>query len=246
LDGKHITIEAPPNSGSLFFNFKKSFSIVLLAICDHEYRLTAVDVGSAGHNSDGGIFKRCNIGQRLYTDDMNLPPPEMLPNFALGGFVPHVIVGDAAFPLRRNLMKPYGDPSDGTKLDDMQKIFNYRLARARGRSENLFGLMVQRWRLLYNGRIKLSPDTLLPVIKAILILHNYVQKRGANTPSGSIGNPFSTEEVPDEKSWLIQNLPRKGDHAGPDPIAVRKIFTEYFSGTGSVHWQNRYAFVPED
>ena len=44
LDGK----QAPAKSGSLFFNYKKSFSIVSLALCDTFYLFTAVDIGEAG------------------------------------------------------------------------------------------------------------------------------------------------------------------------------------------------------
>ena len=33
IDGKHIIIQVPSRSGSTFFSYKKSFSIVLLAVC---------------------------------------------------------------------------------------------------------------------------------------------------------------------------------------------------------------------
>lgn len=56
IDGKHIRIKCPYNTGSLFYNYKEYFSIVLMAMVDANYKFVFIDVGSFGREGDSGIF----------------------------------------------------------------------------------------------------------------------------------------------------------------------------------------------
>ena len=91
LGGKHVVIQAPPYSGLIFFNYQKSFSIVLMALADHLYRFICIDVGAYGSNSDGCTFANCALGKALNGNLLDLPPAKFLPKL---GPIPHVIVGD--------------------------------------------------------------------------------------------------------------------------------------------------------
>lgn len=50
IDGRHMQIQAHVNSGSEFFNYKKYFSLVLMASCDASYKFTWADIGQYGKN----------------------------------------------------------------------------------------------------------------------------------------------------------------------------------------------------
>ncbi|KAL4100907.1 hypothetical protein QTP88_020932 [Uroleucon formosanum] len=152
IDGKHVTIQASPNSGSQYFCYKKTFSIVLLALVDTHYNFIAVDVGSFGKNSDGGIMAHSKLGKALDQNKLNVPPKEALPGTT--NDVPYVIVGDEAFPLKTYLLRPY----PGKQLDCNEKrVYNYRLYRARRVVENAFGLLSQKFRI-YNRRMQAKPE----------------------------------------------------------------------------------------
>jgi len=56
LDAKHIMIKKPATSGSSFFSYKQTSSVVLMATVDADYNFITTDVGSMGRFSDGNIF----------------------------------------------------------------------------------------------------------------------------------------------------------------------------------------------
>lgn len=126
VDGKHIRIVKPHDSGSSFFNYKKYFSIVLMAWVDAEYKFVCVDIGSYGSSSDSSIFKQSNMGRRLEQNNFNIPGDRLLPNDENGKAMPFVIVCDDAFGLSNRILRPYGKRN----LNLQKRIYNYRHTRA--------------------------------------------------------------------------------------------------------------------
>ena len=105
MDGKHVLTRPSPHSGSYFFNYKHTFSIVLLAIVDSDYKFTLVDIGCNGRVSDGGVYRYSEISTAFEENHLNIPGPKPLPESDVS--IPYTLVADDAFPLKPYIQKPY-------------------------------------------------------------------------------------------------------------------------------------------
>lgn len=221
LDGKHITMRCPKNSSSMNFNYKHTFSIVLMALADANYKFIYVDVGCKGRISDGGVFNRCSLYNAIENNQLNIPLPRCLPRSNIE--TPFVIVADDAFALKSYLMKPYNfRGQDRTEL-----IFNYRLSRARRIVESSFGIAAARFRVL-RTTIELSEQNVILCVLAICAMHNWLM---------SIDSSFSEDIEPLLNETNI-NVNRN-ERATNDAKNIRELFKQYFnSDEGAVGWQN--------
>lgn len=231
LDGKHVIIKAPTKSGSLFFNYKNSFSVVLMALVDANLQFVCVDVGGYGRNSDGGIFSNSNMGKGITRNLFNFPADRSLPEAETLGSVPYVVVGDEAFPLHRRIMRPY--PGKGG-LSKEQQVFNYRLSRARRIVENAFGILAARWRI-YHTKMEVRPEVVVSIIKATCALHNMLQ--AASTPAQIRHLTQETTGLP--VAGLRQLIPT-GNRGGAEALRIREQFTDYFNVTAPLEWQEAH------
>lgn len=242
IDGKHIAIVPPANSGSFYYNYKGHHSLVLMAIVNAKYQFMYIDIGINGRISDGGVLQHTTFFQKLENSELQIPSSELVKgtnrNF------PYIFVADDAFPLRPDMLKPFRQ-ADLTSHE--RKIFNYRLSRARRTVENAFGILASRFRIFYT-HINLEPENTEKVVKASCALHNFLiahsKKSYAplncfyreNPENGSvISDGYNTENS------AMKNLQRRnpGNTLNTSKI-VRENFMNYFCCEGKLPWQDEY------
>lgn len=240
IDGKHIQVKAPPNSGSEFFNYKKYFSFVLLAIANAKAQFVAFDLGAAGSQSDGGIFKQGHLSKICESE--NFPSPSCIEQSSLPP-IPYYILGDEAFALEQNIMKPF--PHRSAMGDE--KVFNYRLSRARRIAENAFGILCARFRIL-SRPMEMNVANAMVVVQACLVLHNFLmmKKDGVYNPPGFID---TEDEIGNVRQGVWRNLVEDSSSLGhlrrdqstrPSTLQareVRNLLKDYFFSEGAVDFQ---------
>lgn len=212
-----------------------------MALVDAEYNFIYVDIGSQGGVSDGGVFKNCTLYKNMEKKKLNLPMPSTLPNLTIE--VPYVFVGDQAFALSENIMKPYsGIHPKGSS----ERIFNYRLSRARRVSENAFGILSAVFRVLRKPLL-LEPKKAELVVLTTICLHNFLRRspssRNIYAPDGFFDKEDDGRLI--EGSWRHENganatglqqlkkIPRKSSVLANQ---IRDVFAEYFSTTEAVSY----------
>ncbi|KAB0803740.1 hypothetical protein PPYR_00710 [Photinus pyralis] len=229
IDGKHVIIQAPPNSGSSHYNYKNSHSIILMAMVDANMRFTLVDIGAPGRKSDSGVFRMSSIGMGLENNLLNVPKEcPISRNLTF----PFVVVGDEAFALTNYMMRPYPRNSN---LNRRKKFFNYRLSRARRVVECAFGILRGRWRIFAKPIIA-SETTIIKIIQATICLHNFILKKETVLPITE--HAYSELNCMSEQNTGFLELGRSGRNVYSRNVAhLRDRLAEYFEGEGAVPWQ---------
>lgn len=211
IDGKHIRILCPKWSGSMFFNYKKYFSIVLQAVSDANCKFIFVEVGSYGKQSDGGIFRNSTLYKAIDNGALSIPEDNCLPSSSIKA--PFVFIGDEAYPLLRHVMKPYARKN----LDQSKGKYNKALSRARKTIECAFGIAAAKWRILCKS-IETSVETAELIVKAVCILHNVIMDKEG------------TLNILDYEDILPGVRMSRSNNAAPvEAIQVRNMFKRYFN-----------------
>lgn len=248
MDGKHVMIQAPPNSGSDFFNYKGYFSLILFAIVDADYCFTYVAVGFQGRLSDGGVFEHTTFKELMEKSRLHTPKPRNL----LGGHypIPFVILADDAFPLKPWIMKPFvGTHEKGS----LKRVYNYRLSRGRRIVENVFGILSCVFRVLRKPML-LAPEKAEKVVLTAVHLHNFLRRSISSTSTYTPPGTFDFENVEThdltQGQWRVEGMPsgtllrlkRVPKKSSVLASEIRDELARYFkSDVGSVPWQDNFA-----
>jgi hypothetical protein len=202
-----------------------------MALVDAHYRFIFIDFGAQGRCSDAGIFSECELNQAMLTNAINVPVPSKLPGTQ--EVFPYVVVADDAFPLREGIMKPY----PYRDLTVAQRIYNYRLSRARRCVENAFGILASRFRVMLSPMC-IKPEKVDKVVIAACVLHNmlrtvkpktYVRQQPVHNLSD--GRRNQSNQIPSAFVSSRRTATNMGKY-------LRDTLCKYFnSPQGAVAWQ---------
>ena len=177
IDGKYIQVRPPLGIGSEYFSYKKTFSIILLAIAGPDYECINVDIGSNRQMNDSGVWNSSDLRRKVEGNCLSIPVLTPLP---LGYIrIPYLFVGGDAFVVNSYMMKPYLQTPE-------KRVNNYHHGRARRMSENLFGIVADKW-CSFQKPLNLCPEKACTITTCTVVLHDFLRKSPSKndyTPPG--------------------------------------------------------------
>ncbi|XP_064077660.1 putative nuclease HARBI1 [Macrobrachium nipponense] len=243
IDGKYVACKAPRNSAPEFYNYKGFQSVILFAMVDADYKFTYIDVSGNGSSSDAQIYNESDLHRGLDQNRIHgFPQPDLLPNDNQD--VPYFIIGNDAFSLRTYLMKPYSTRN----LTHEERIFNYRLSRARWVMENAFGILTNRFQILLTT-MQHHHETVRIIVEACCILHNLMRTRypvlqnrlvDRAQPDGNL-QPGAWREGQNLDDTVVVQGPNTASRDGKRQRNLLKHWCN--SPAGSVDWQERMVAI---
>ena len=212
VDGTHIPIMSPEDFPADYYNRKGWHSILMQGMVNHLGQFMDVYIGWPGRVHDARVF----ANSALYRKGQD---GQLLPNWTesiCGVDIPLVILGDPAYPLLPWLMKAY--PDNG-RLSQQQKVFNYRLSRARVVVEHAYGRLKGRWRCLLK-RLDVSVRDVPELVAACCVLHNMCEVHG---------DTFNEEWLEGVESGCDTSTNIVGSSQSESGVNIRQAVTAYFS-----------------
>lgn len=236
LDGKHVALKTPINSGSQFYNYKGFPSIVLLALSDADSCFILVDCGQYGRVSDAGVYAASRLSVLLEEQQLNIPETK----FKIGETnidIPLMIIGDEAFPLKPYLMKPFA----ARTLNVERRIYNYRHSRARRSVECAFGILATKFEI-FQRPMRVQPDKAILITNAAVALHNFIRRRDGQMVDRTSTISYETRDPNNTEGLFPLVNATTGRHPN-SALEIRNALCTFFSDpNGAVEWQNDIVF----
>ncbi|KAL3182962.1 hypothetical protein MRX96_006757 [Rhipicephalus microplus] len=159
-----------------------------MAISDANYCFLYVEIGQNGSKSDGGIFSRSKLQPMVTNGTLGIPPDAFL-----DGLQP-VLTGNTTVSTAQSSSIQSGATSQFEERHQ-ERIFYYRLSRARRVVENSFGILAQKWGILRRP-FKAKEENITKIVSACVALHNLLLKE-----SPASRNMYCPPGTTDSEDW---------------------------------------------
>ena len=172
----------PPDKDTQQFWCRKQFYALNVQVVANDEFIYDLDCGWPGQTHDARTWNRSEV--KAYIEEQRR----------------FLIVGDSAYPISENLIKPY---STGEAAADRRKrLFNRRLSGLRTvMSENVYGVWKRRFPILKSMRTKLELSQ--KVIIATAVLFNIGRQWGDDLNNDESDEDDSDDDSDDERDTVV-------------------------------------------